>query len=245
MDKMTCHRSVAYRKRRTAVVRRALFMVALLGCAAMASLYAMAETVATVSASDMAARGSFFPIALNQCVYQNPAYWSSGQRPAGLEIQIGGGVPLNCAGPAAQWTALTLDSNPSAYGPCSGMNPRSAFVLNCLITHESGIDLSVGETIFIAPGLKLPSLYNDFPATLPMVVTLPVVSDSAILNSGGDTAIVGFASFQIDYAIGANGRSTPVCDLNPICAMPPCRKCLIGHLTASRTGSTTTGGAAP
>ncbi|WP_081771532.1 pilus assembly protein TadG-related protein [Paraburkholderia nodosa] len=211
------------------------------------SVQASATAVAIISAPGTALPGVLFPIAMNQCVYQNPAYWSNGQPIAGQEIQIGNGGPSNCAGVAAQWTVLTLDSNPSAYGPCSGMSPSSVPAADCLMVNGNGPPLSVGNNISIQPGVKS-TIYNNFPVTPPMQVTLPVVADGSIMSggSGGDTPIVGFAAFDIDYVIGANGNTQPPCKSNPVCSNskgnPPCTKCVIGHLTSGLAGGTTAGG---
>ncbi|WP_321961868.1 pilus assembly protein TadG-related protein [Paraburkholderia sp. J7] len=217
------------------------------------SVQASATAVAIISAPGTALPGVLFPIAMNQCVYQNPSYWKNGQPIAGQEIQLGNGAmtgyaPLsNCTGVAAQWTALTLDSNPGAYGPCSGMSPSSVPTIDCLMTNGNGPSLTVGNNISIQPGVKT-SIYNSFPVTPPMQVTLPVVADGSTMSAGGggDTPIVGFASFEIDYVIGANNNVQPPCNSNPVCAnskgQPPCTKCLIGHLTSGLAGGTTAGG---
>ncbi|MFP3799320.1 MULTISPECIES: pilus assembly protein TadG-related protein [Paraburkholderia] len=208
------------------------------------SLSASATAVAVVSAPGVALPGALFPIALNQCVYQNAAYWKNGQPISGVEIEIGNGAPSNCIGAAAQWTALTLDSNSSAYGPCSGMSPSSVTAAKCLMTSGNGPALSTGAKISIQPGVES-SIYNNFPLTPPLLVTVPVVGDSSIMSgsgSGGDTPVVGFASLQIDYVIGANGKSTPACNNAAACSGPPCKKCVIAHLIAARAGSTTAGG---
>ncbi|HKT99378.1 MAG TPA: pilus assembly protein TadG-related protein [Paraburkholderia sp.] len=211
------------------------------------SVRASATAVAIISAPGVALPGALFPIALNQCIYQNPAFWSNGQPVAGQEFAIGDGGPSNCTGTAAQWTSLTLSSNPSAYGPCSKNSANSVQAIDCLMTNGNGPAISVGNDITIQPGVEA-SMYNNFPLTPPMQVTLPVVADGANMTStgnGGLMPIVGFAAFQIDYVIGANGKSTPKCTTDPACLNPPCTKgvkCVIGHLIANKAGSTTAGG---
>jgi Flp pilus assembly protein TadG len=210
------------------------------------SVHASATAVAVISAPGTALPGALFPAALNQCIFQNPAYWNNGQPVAGglsTEIEIGNGAPSNCAGTAAQWTTFTLDSNPSAYGACSGDSATSVTAADCLVTNGNGPALSVDQNILISPGVKS-SIYNNFPVTPPMVVTLPVVADGAIMSGGGggDTPIVGFAGFSIDYIIGANGKSTPTCNSDPVCSTPPCTKCVLGHIVVAQAGSTTAGG---
>jgi Flp pilus assembly protein TadG len=209
------------------------------------SLPVSATAVATVSAPGIALPGALLPVALNQCMFQNPTYWNNGLPVASslsTEIEIGNGATASgCTGPSAQWTSLTLDSNASAYGPCSGDSPSSVPAVDCLITNGNGPALSIGQNIDISPGVKA-SIYNNFPATPPMVVTVPVVADGSLMSGGGDTPIVGFAGFSVDYVIGANGKSTPACTTNPVCLNPPCTKCILGHIVATPAGSTEAGG---
>ncbi|CAG9211843.1 Flp pilus assembly protein TadG [Paraburkholderia tropica] len=208
------------------------------------SLQASATSVAVVSAPGVALPGALFPIALNQCVYQNAAFWKNGQPITGAEIEIGNGAPSNCIGAAAQWTALTIDSNSSAYGPCAGMSPSNVQTAYCLMNSGNGPAIGTGTKISIQPGVES-SIYNNFPLTPPLMVTVPVVADGTVMSGsggGGDTPVVGFASLQIDYVIGANGKSTPACNSNSLCSPAPCTKCVIAHLIADRAGSTTAGG---
>lgn len=208
------------------------------------SLKASATAVAIVSAPGVALPGAVFPAAINQCVYKNPAYWSNGQPVTGVEFAIGNGAPSNCSGVAAQWTSLTLSTNASAYGPCAGMSASSVQAADCLITNGNGPALSTGTNISIQPGVE-GSIYNNFPATPPFQVTVPVVADGSVMSGGGggNTPILGFASLEVDYVVGANGKSTPKCtNNNSACNGKLCKTCVVVHLTASQAGSTTAGG---
>lgn len=208
------------------------------------SLKASATAVAIVSAPGTALPGALFPVALNQCVYQNSAYWSNGQPVAGVEFAIGNGAPTNCSGVAAQWTALTLNTNASAYGPCAGMSASSVQAADCLITNGNGPTLSTGTNISIQPGVKS-SIYNNFPAAPPFQVTVPVVADGSVMSGGGggNTPILGFATLSVDYVVGADKKSTPACTKNnSACNGTLCTKCVVVHLVAGQAGSTTAGG---
>jgi len=114
---------------------------------------------------------------------------------------------------------------------------------DCLMLNGNGPPLTTGNNISIQPGVKS-TIYNNFPVTPPLQVTLPVVADGSVMSggNGGDTPIVGFAAFEIDYVIGANGKSQPKCTTDPACLNPPCTKCVIGHLTSGLAGGTTAGG---
>ncbi|WP_321931150.1 pilus assembly protein TadG-related protein [Paraburkholderia guartelaensis] len=211
------------------------------------SLHASATAVAIISAPGAAQPGSLFPMALNQCLYSNSIYWSNGQPVSGAELQMGVGANMpqgsNCQSVAGQWTTL----NNTTCG-----SPDSTTSVNCLMNNGNSDPLSTTSNAntpcaqqpdsctFISPGTKA-AIYNNFPLTPPMLVTVPIVADGATNLNGVSTPILGFASYEIDAVIGANNNCT---GSSSACAnaSPPCTKCILGHLVSGIAGGTTAGG---
>lgn len=194
------------------------------------SLYASATAVAIISAPGTAQPGSLFPMVVSNCLYSSPIYWNNGNpNPTTGEFSIGvGAVGLQGCNSGGQWTSFNLGS-------------PSATAAQGLITTGNTSSLTMGQNTFIQPGTKS-SIYNNFPVTPPMLVTVPVVSDSSLTSTSGiNTPVLGFAGFMIDYVVGDNGKPTPSC--TGTCTLPiNCKDCIIGHLAKGIAGGTSAGG---
>jgi len=150
-----------------------------------------ATAVAVVSAPGSIAPGGLFPVAIGQCIYEQ--YWNSQAGSPTIDpstgqpytVQIGNGALSNgCE--AGQWTSFQTDRNdvPTVRGLMQNGNPTA---------------LSIGDSIWIQNGVKT-TLYSSVPANTDVLV--PVV----VQVTSGNAAIVGFAAFHIDSAVGGSGK---------------------------------------
>ncbi|RXZ36343.1 pilus assembly protein TadE [Oxalobacteraceae bacterium CAVE-383] len=160
------------------------------------STNASATAVAVASAPSTVA-GGLLPVALAQCMYD--AYWnSSTNQPkidpatgAAYEFKVGDGqpyiTPSGASCESSQWTSFLIVANdvPTIRG---------------LITNGNPTPLSIGDSIYMQPGVKT-TLFGSIPTQA--VVYVPIVSN---IVSGSYAPIVAFAAFYIDASVGGSGK---------------------------------------
>ncbi|WP_415868737.1 TadG family pilus assembly protein [Burkholderia ubonensis] len=157
------------------------------------SMPGSATAVAVVTSPGSIGAGGVFPVALDQCVYNQ--YWNSvtGQPllnpltnlPYELLITDGQTYGSSCS--AGTWTSFLVDANdvPTLKGLMQTGNPTQ---------------LSIGESIYLVPGSKT-TLYSSVPVGT--TVVMPVVTQSSTQTY---VAIVAFAAFAIDASVGGSGK---------------------------------------
>jgi Flp pilus assembly protein TadG len=165
---------------------------------AFGSLLGLISTTGTATAVAVAAprgtvAGGLFPVALGQCVYN--LYWdSSTNQPkidpstgTAYEFQIGNGATYGGTCAASQWTSFTSVANdvPTVRGLIANGNPTP---------------LSIGDNIYIQPGVKT-TLFSSVPTNT--VIYVPIVSS---IVSKAYEPVVAFAAFYVDSAVGGSGK---------------------------------------
>jgi Flp pilus assembly protein TadG len=166
---------------------------------ALGSLLGLASTNGTATAAAVAAApgtvaGGLFPVALGQCVYNT--YWNSSTNQPKIdpstgtayEFEIGNGQTYGGSCEAGQWTSFLIVANdvPTIRGLIANGNPAP---------------LSIGNSIYIQPGVKN-TIYSSVPTST--VVYVPIVS--TIPNSSAYEPIVAFAAFYIDSFAGGSSK---------------------------------------
>lgn len=202
------------------------------------SLHASATAVAIISVPGTAQPGSLFPMAISKCLWTSQGVASTAE----FSVGYGASPTSTCPNTAGQWTTFNTTNN-SATGPAA------------LIDSGNPVSLSLGQNTYMQPGAESSVYGSQYPtnAIPPLTVLLPVVADSAV-NVTGNTPVLGFATFQIDYVVASNGKCVTGVKNNGSpnltnCSPPPnlCihgsgGACLIGHLVPAKAGSTSAGG---
>ena len=151
-----------------------------------------ATSVAVITPPSTVPAGGLFPVVMDQCVYDQ--YWDSTTNQPKLdstgqptEFSIGNGATYGGTCSAGQWTSFLTVANdvPTVRG---------------LITNGNPTPLSIGDSIYIEPGVK-DTIYDSVPTGV--TVVLPV---SSSITSKSYTPIVAFAAFHIDSSVGKSGK---------------------------------------
>ncbi|WP_175951737.1 TadG family pilus assembly protein [Burkholderia sp. BCC0405] len=152
-----------------------------------------ATAVAVVTSPAAIGAGGVFPIALDQCIFNQ--YWNSATNeplyypltniPYELTITNGQVYGSSCI--AGTWTSFLVNASdvPTLTGLMQTGNPTQ---------------LSIGNSIYLAPGAKT-ALYGSVPVGA--TVLMPVVTNS---SSSSYVPIVAFAPFAIDASVGGSGK---------------------------------------
>lgn len=152
---------------------------------------AAATAVAVAAAPSTVGAGGLFPMVIDQCVLDQ--YWDAQAGAprvdpttgAPYEFQVGNGQTYGGTCYAGQWTTFLVNANdvPTVRGLMANGNPTP---------------LSIGDSIWIEPGVKT-ALYYDVPVGVTVVV--PVATQ---ISSKTYVPIVAFAAFYVDASDGAN-----------------------------------------
>ncbi|AKM01897.1 TadG family pilus assembly protein [Burkholderia pyrrocinia] len=150
-----------------------------------------AAAVAVLAAPGGVAAGGLFPVAIDQCVYNQ--YWNAvTNQPlinplTGLpyEFSITNGQTYGSLCMGGQWTSFqsTATDTSTISGLMATGNPTT---------------LSIGDSIYLATGAKT-ALYSSVPVGT--TVVLPVVTQT---SSSTYVPIVAFAAFHIDVSLGGS-----------------------------------------
>ncbi|WP_338639704.1 TadG family pilus assembly protein [Burkholderia pyrrocinia] len=150
-----------------------------------------ATAVAVLAAPGGVAAGGLFPVAIDQCVYNQ--YWNAvTNQPlinplTGLpyEFTITNGLTYGLLCTGGQWTSFqsTATDTSTISGLMATGNPTT---------------LSIGDSIYLATGAKT-ALYSSVPVGT--TVVLPVVTQT---SSSTYVPIVAFAAFHIDVSLGGS-----------------------------------------
>lgn len=154
---------------------------------------AAATAVAVAAAPSTVDAGGLFPVVINKCVLDN--YWdsatgepmidpSTGQA---YQFQIGNGQLYRDSCSAGQWTSFLI-------------NADDVTTVRGLIQNGNPTPLSVGDSIWIEPGVK-DTVYSSVP-----VGTTVVVPVAAQIDSKSYVPVVAFAAFHVDASYGANSK---------------------------------------
>ena len=152
-----------------------------------------ATAVAVIAPPSEVPIGALFPMVMDQCVYDQ--YWDATQNApkvdpttgAPYEVEIGNGQTYGSTCDAAQWTSFDTTAN----------NTKAIVTL---ITSGNPTPLSIGDSIYILPGIK-DAIYNS--VTAGQTVLMPV---STAIQSKTTFTIVAFAAFYIDSVVGQSGK---------------------------------------
>lgn len=178
---------------RTAKVNGGNIPLLLGGLLGISSTPGSATAVAVVTSPGSIGAGGVFPIALDQCVFNQ--YWNSAANqplyypltniPYELVITNGQVYGTSCT--AGTWTSFLNNSSdvPTIAGLMQSGNPTQ---------------LNIGDSIYLSPGAKT-ALYSSVPVGA--TVLMPVVTNSA---SSSHVPIVAFAPFAIDASVGGSGK---------------------------------------
>jgi hypothetical protein len=168
----------------------ALLLGALLGKPSTADV---ATAVAIIAPPSTVAPGGIFPLVIDQCALNQ--YWNSQTNQPMLdpstnqpyELQIGNGQQYGSSCYAGQWTSFLTNANdvPTIRG---------------LITNGNPTPLSIGDNIWIEPGVK-DTIYSSVPTGVTIVV--PVASQ---ITSSTYVPIVAFAAFYVDGSYGGSSK---------------------------------------
>jgi Flp pilus assembly protein TadG len=151
-----------------------------------------ATSVAVITPASTIPAGGLFPMVMDQCIYDK--YWDSTTNQPKLdstghptEFQIGNGSTYGGTCAAGQWTSFLTVANdvPTIRG---------------LITNGNPTALSIGDSIYIEPGVKT-TIYSSVPTGV--TVVMPVAAN---ISSKTYTPIVAFAAFHIDDSVGGSGK---------------------------------------
>ncbi|KAG8155452.1 TadG family pilus assembly protein [Burkholderia catarinensis] len=152
-----------------------------------------ATAVAVLAAPGGVAAGGLFPVAMDQCVYNQ--YWNSvtnqplidpvtGQ-PFQFSITNGQTYGLLCMG--GQWTSFQSTATDTT-------------TMGGLMVTGNPTTLNIGDSIYLATGVKA-TLYTSVPVGA--TVVLPVVTQT---SSSTVVPIVAFAAFHIDASSGGSNK---------------------------------------
>ncbi|RQR66649.1 pilus assembly protein TadE [Burkholderia sp. Bp9126] len=148
-----------------------------------------ATAVAVLAAPGGVAAGGLFPIAIDQCVYNQ--YWNAAtnqplinpltNQPYEFSITNGQTYGATCMG--GQWTSFQSTATDTT-------------TMGGLMVSGNPTTLNIGDSIYLATGVKA-TLYTSVPVGA--TVVLPVVTQTA---STTYVPIVAFAAFHIDVSLG-------------------------------------------
>ncbi|RQR95050.1 MULTISPECIES: TadG family pilus assembly protein [unclassified Burkholderia] len=148
-----------------------------------------ATAIAVLAAPGGVAAGGLFPIAIDQCVYNQ--YWNTltnqplinplTNQPYEFSITNGQTYGTLCMG--GQWTSFLSTATDTT-------------TMGGLMVTGNPTTLNIGDSIYLATGVKA-TLYTSVPVG--STVVLPVVTQTA---SSTYVPIVAFAAFRIDVSLG-------------------------------------------
>ncbi|WP_226377204.1 MULTISPECIES: TadG family pilus assembly protein [Burkholderia] len=157
------------------------------------SVSGSATAVAAIAAPGAVASGGLFPIALDQCVYNQ--YWNlatnqplvnpSTNLPYEFIVTNGQTYGMSCM--AGQWTSFQSTAN-------------DVTTMTNLMATGNPSPFAIGDSIWLVPGAKT-ALYRSVPVGT--TVVLPVVTQT---SSKTYVAIVAFAAFHIDASVGGSAK---------------------------------------
>ncbi|MGU7841611.1 TadG family pilus assembly protein [Burkholderia sp. AW33-5] len=148
-----------------------------------------ATAIAVLAAPGGVAAGGLFPIAIDQCVYNQ--YWNAATNQplinplTGLpyEFSITNGQTYGALCMGGQWTSFQSTATDTT-------------TMGGLMVTGNPTTLNIGDSIYLATGVKA-TLYTSVPVGT--TVVLPVVTQTA---SSTYVPIVAFAAFHIDVSLG-------------------------------------------
>ncbi|WP_322038904.1 TadG family pilus assembly protein [Burkholderia diffusa] len=148
-----------------------------------------ATAIAVLAAPGGVAAGGLFPIAIDQCVYNQ--YWNAATNQplinplTGLpyEFSITNGQTYGTLCMGGQWTSFQSTATDTT-------------TMGGLMVTGNPTTLNIGDSIYLATGVKA-TLYTSVPVGT--TVVLPVVTQTA---SSTYVPIVAFAAFHIDVSLG-------------------------------------------
>lgn len=150
-----------------------------------------ATAVAVLAAPGGVAAGGLFPVAIDQCVYNQ--YWNAATNqplinpltnlPYEFSITNGQTYGASCMG--GQWTSFQSTASDTT-------------TMGGLMVSGNPTTLNIGDSIYLATGVKA-TLYTSVPVGA--TVILPVVTQTA---SSTYVPIVAFAAFRIDVSLGGS-----------------------------------------
>lgn len=150
-----------------------------------------ATAVAVLAAPGGVAAGGLFPVAIDQCVYNQ--YWNAATNqplinpltnlPYEFSITNGQTYGASCMG--GQWTSFQSTATDTT-------------TMGGLMVSGNPTTLNIGDSIYLATGVKA-TLYTSVPVGA--TVILPVVTQTA---SSTYVPIVAFAAFRIDVSLGGS-----------------------------------------
>lgn len=178
---------------RTAGVNGGAIPLLLGGLLGIASASGGATAVAALAAPGGIASGGLFPLALDQCIYNQ--YWNLATNQPRVnpstnlpyEFIVTNGQTYGTSCMAGQWTSFQSTAN------------DVTSMANLMATGNPS-PLAIGDSIWLAAGVKA-SLYNSVPVGT--IVVLPVVTQMATKTY---VAIVAFAAFHIDASVGGSAK---------------------------------------
>jgi Flp pilus assembly protein TadG len=178
---------------RTANVNGGPIALLLAGVMNVTSTSGSASAVAVVRTPGTIGAGGLFPVALDQCVYNQ--YWNSATNSpvinpstgAPYEFQITNDYTYGSTCSAGQWTTFLNSAN-------------DVTTMRNLMSSGNPSAMSIGNSIYLVPGAKT-TLYSSVPVDT--TVLLPVVTQTLTSTY---TAIVAFAPFYIDASVGGSGK---------------------------------------
>ncbi|CAB3803993.1 hypothetical protein LMG28614_05929 [Paraburkholderia ultramafica] len=152
-----------------------------------------ATAVAVISPPSSVPAGGLFPVVMDQCVFNQ--YWNSNTNQPQIdpstnqpyEFEIGNGQLYGSSCEAGQWTSFATTSN-------------NVPTIRNLITNGNPTALSIGDNIYIEPGVKT-TIYKSIPTGV--TVFMPVAAQIA---SKSYVPIVAFAAFHIDGSYGGSSK---------------------------------------
>lgn len=170
------------------------------------SIAASASAVAVVAgmappASDTTGT-AIFPMAVNQCVFEvGSAYWNNTGQASEVTISDSnnGGTTTTLAtacgngNPVAQWSNLNS-------GNTGADTPKN------IINKGLSVPLSICTPVSIDPGVSSSVYQAAGGLTLPLLITVPVVANSAITGGSGSGAVIAFMPFLLTNVVS---HSTP------------------------------------
>ncbi|WP_429473312.1 pilus assembly protein TadG-related protein [Paraburkholderia sp. WSM4175] len=153
-----------------------------------------ATAVAVISPPSTVPAGGLFPVAMDQCVFNQ--YWNSNTNQPKVdpstnqpyEFEVGNGQSYGSSCTAGQWTSFTT-------------NASDVPTIRDLITNGNPTALSIGDNIYIEPGVKT-TIYGNVPSG-GITVVMPVVAQVATTSYG---PILAFAAIKIDGSYGGSSK---------------------------------------
>lgn len=165
----------------------------LAGVMNVASASGSATAVAVVTSPGAIGAGGLFPVALDQCVYNQ--FWNTSTNTpkidpstgAPYEFQVTNGHTYGSTCSAGQWTSFLINASDTP-------------TISELMSSGNPTVLSIGDSIYLEPGAKA-TLYNSVPVGT--TVLMPVTTQTLTKTY---TSIVAFAPFYIDASVGGTSK---------------------------------------